>query len=130
MSSSSDPGARSSVLRGNSSAARPAFLDIELARGPAVCVMPSSAATVDPAVDEAFTAGYDNGYAEGHDQGKAAGYADGYQSGTADATAAARDRDREREASVRRAIDALTAAAAACIERQAVALADIEDQVV
>jgi flagellar assembly protein FliH len=137
MSSSYDPWTRSKVLRGHAVAARPAFLDTELGQAPTLTLIPTPVEdeVVEEPVpeeqeDEAYAAGYENGYVEGYNEGKAVGYADGYQSGNADAASAALRAAEERDTLLRNALAALTGAAAACNERQAVALTDIERQVV
>jgi len=130
MSSSSDLAARSAVLRGTATAARPAFLDTELGRVDSLVAPTVADDAVVDCSDEARAAGYATGYVEGHREGMAIGYADGHRAGQTEAAAAEVDAARVREVSVRSALDALLAAAAACNERQAVAWSDIEHQVV
>ena len=137
MSSSYDPWTRSKVLRGHAVAARPAFLDTELGQAPTLTLITTvddepvaAAAEGEEPVDEAYADGYESGYVEGYNEGKAVGYADGYQAGNNEAATAALRAAEERDTLLRNALGALTTAAAACNERQAVALSDIEQTIV
>lgn len=138
MSTWSDAPTRSAVLRGGAAvAARPARLDSDLRTSAFATAHVVDARLTDPhlqsLVDDATRAAVERGSVEG----RAAGYAAGLAAAADDVRAAEERRDAEararqasRDEALVVAVGVLTAAATAFEQRQALALADVEDAVV
>ena len=137
MSTWSDAPARSSVLRGGAaSTARSARIDSDLRSTPFATAHVVDARLTDPHLQAVVAEAARVAAAQGHAEGHAAGYAAGLAAAAAEALEVAREREAQaraaeaaREAQLAGALDLLGAVAVALQQREAVAVAEVEDVV-